>query len=91
MKFLIEKNNILDLLINPIFLFTASTGILGFFLFQLSMKKEKASHVAISCTSTATIIPVIGGLLLGELIKLSEVIGIILITLSAVILILKSS
>ena len=89
-KSLLTKNEITSLLLNPLFLITATTGILGFLIFQKSLTKEKVSHASLVCTSSTTIISVLGGLLLGEIIGLIEFIGIIVITLSIVLLILKS-
>jgi len=90
MKILLEKTEILFLLINPIFLITIVSGGIGFLIFQKSLVKEKSSHVALVSTSSTTIISVLGGLLLGEAIGLLELLGIILITLSIFMLILKN-
>jgi len=90
MKILLERTEMLSLLINPIFLITMVTGGIGFLIFQISLIKEKSSHVALVGTSSTTITSILGGLLLGEIIGLLELLGIILITLSIFMLILKN-
>ena len=89
MKILTEKTEILFLLIDPIFLITIVSGGIGFLIFQKSLMKEKGSHVALVSTSSTTVISVLGGFLLGEIIRPLEFVGIILITISVIILTLK--
>jgi len=90
MKILIKETEILLLLINPTFLIVMCFAGIGFLMIQKSLTKEKSSHVALVNTSSMTIISVLGGLMLGETIGLSELLGIILITTSVIMLILKS-
>jgi len=91
MKILLEETEILSLLINPIFLITIISGGVGFLIFQKSLKKEKGSHVALVSTSSTTTISILGGLLLGEVIGTLEFLGVILISLSVFMLVLKNS
>lgn len=89
-KILIEDTDIMFLFLNPIFLFIIATGGLGFVLFQKSLIKEKSSHVSLVSTSTMTVISIIGGFLLGEVVGLIEFLGILMITLSTMILLSKN-
>lgn len=91
MKIMLDKMEMVSIFTDTIFLIVLASGVIGFLLFQESLKKEKVSQASIVGTSTMTIIPFIGGLLLGETISITEFIGIAMITLSAIILILRGS
>lgn len=90
MKILVGGKEIMALISDPIFLAVAASGVIGFFLFQKSLTKERVSHASLVCTSSSTLLPIIGGFLLGEVISLTELVGIVMITLSVIILTLKS-
>ncbi len=90
LKILLKEMEILSLFINPIFIISIISGGIGFLLFQKSLMKEKGSHAALVSTSSTTIISLLGGFSLGEIIKTLELLGIVLITVSIIMLILRS-
>lgn len=91
LKYLVSETSIYFLLINPLFIFTIvvlSGG--GFILSQISMKREKASHMWLVSTAAATLIIFLTSFLIfKEEIIISEVVGIILMSVGTLLLIFK--
>jgi len=91
LKFLFGSYEIFSLIFNPIFIFSLLMGAGGFFLTQLSLRKEKSSHVSLVATSSTNVIVILGGFFfLKEIISLSQFLGIVLVMISVCILITKS-
>ena len=90
-KYLVNGSEILSLFFNPLFILSVSMGVIGFFMSQLSLKKEKSSHVTLAATTSTNLVVILGSyFFLKEVISLVQFVGVILILISAFILIIKS-
>ena len=85
----LSGNGILYLIINPLFIFSYILGSLAIILNQIALKNLKSSIVTLIIAITTTIISVIGGKFLGEIINIYESTGIVLMILSISIILLN--
>jgi drug/metabolite transporter (DMT)-like permease len=84
------KNNLADFSLDSILSFgvlmSIIPGIVGIVLFQIALRYEKGSVVTMLTAASTAIFAVIGGMVLGEVLLLNEMIGLLFIILSVIIL-----
>ena len=69
----------LNIISNPYFIIGAIITLSGGFFLQISLKHGKTSLVFLTTTGLGAVIPIIGGLMLGEILSTTEGLGIILV------------
>jgi len=91
LKSLISDLSLEVLILNPLFLFVNITfGGIGFLLNQISIKKEKASHVWLVSNSAGAVVVILSSfLILKESMSVSEMIGFFLMIFASLLLIKK--
>ena len=89
LKILVGKNEIYLIIFDPTFFFLAIFGSIAFLLSQLALKNMKGSTVTLIITVTITIVSIIGGIFLGEVINVYEEIGLILMISSVYLILLR--
>jgi len=88
MKILLA-NEIFLIIFNPLFLLAILLGILAFITNQVALKNGKSSNVTMIIAVVVTIVSIIGGIFLGEIINIYEIIGIVLMLISMSLLLSK--
>ncbi|MFH1630730.1 MAG: hypothetical protein ABIA21_00705 [Candidatus Aenigmatarchaeota archaeon] len=71
--------NIVTSMLTPFFIIGAICSLFGGLLLQVSLKHGRASLVLMTTTGLGAIIPVVGGLMMGEILLTVEAIGVVLI------------
>ncbi len=88
MKILLA-DEIFLIIFNPLFLLSGFIGILAFITNQIALKNGKSSNVSMIIAVTTTVVSIIGGIFLGEIINIYEIIGIVLMLVSITLLLSK--
>jgi drug/metabolite transporter (DMT)-like permease len=88
-KILLESKELFMIILEPLFLVAGILGTIAFLLSQIALKNTKSSLVTLMVTITTTIVSIIGGNILGEVINSYEIVGIFLMTCSVIIIILR--
>jgi uncharacterized membrane protein len=91
LKNLISELSLQLLILNPLFLFINITfGGMGFVLNQISIKKEKASHVWLVSNFAGAVVVILSSfMILKESMSVSEMIGFFLMIIASLLLIKK--
>ena len=89
LKFLLEHNELLLIVLQPIFWLTVILGFLAFILGQIALRNLKSSNYSLLLIVTTTVVSLLGGNFLGEVINIYESIGVILMILSVSIILLN--
>lgn len=89
LKYLLDNKYLFLILLDPFFILTIVTGIIGFILSQIALKNIKGSIVSLLSIITMTFVSLIGGNILGEVINVYEIIGIVLMTCSVIIILTR--
>jgi drug/metabolite transporter (DMT)-like permease len=84
-KYVLGIDSILVVL-NPIFVLGVALYFISFLFNQIALKNMKSSIVSLFSIVTMTIVSLIGGNILGEIINLYEIAGIFLMTCSIFII-----
>ena len=75
--------------LDPLILVSGTFGAIAFLLSQIALKNIRGSIYTLLATITMTIVSVIGGNFLGEVINSYEIAGIFLMTASVFIILFK--
>lgn len=78
-----------SILLAPELYLIFAIGIAGFFLMQVAFGGRKASQITLVMTAAATSLPIVSGLLIGEILTMYETIGIMLLLTGAFTLLYK--
>jgi len=78
-KLAAAENFSIQTLLTPYFIIGALFSVVAGLLLQVSLKNGRTSVVFLVSTAFGATIPVIGGLMLGEILKTLEILGVVLI------------
>ena len=64
------------------------TGFFGFILLQYALKYQKASITSATSAGLSSVVAVFGGMFLGEMLDMTEMIGVVLVIIGSIALIM---